>query len=228
MELKIEQELLDLFTELRALIIHIRGVKVEKRSPDLEDFKELIIKKVKEKHDIKSLKDVPVFRAYRKFFWKVGIDPTKIRPAAEALIRRILGGKSVPIINTAVDSYNLASIKSEIALAAFDRDRLQGNLRMRFARKGERFLGIGMVEPKELQGGEIVVSDKLNLVAIYPYRDADETKITEKTKKVLLMVCGVPGISKEDLVNAADIATEYITRFCNGIKSVIDNGITTS
>ncbi|MCP8321417.1 MAG: hypothetical protein H3Z52_10840 [archaeon] len=218
MELKISPDLIERFASLQALIAHIRGVKVEKGSIELEDFKEKIIKEVKENYDIERLKDVPILRAYRDFFWRVGIDPTKVRPAAEALIRRILGGKSIPSINNVVDAYNLASIKTEIALAAFDEDKIQGNLIMRFARKGEKFLGIGMEEPKELQGGEIVVSDNVKLVAIYPYRDADESKLNEKTRNVLLMVCGVPGISNESLINAKNIAIEYITKFCGGMN----------
>ncbi|MGQ9718297.1 MAG: B3/B4 domain-containing protein [Nitrososphaerales archaeon] len=216
MELKISPDLSERFTGLQALIVHIKGIKVEKGSIELEDFKEKIIKEVKEKYDIESLKDVQILRAYRDFFWRVGIDPTKVRPAAEALIRRILGGKSMPSINNVVDAYNLASIKTEIALAAFDEDKTQGNLIIRFAIKGEKFLGIGMEEPKELQGGEIVVSDDVKLVAIYPYRDADESKLDEKTRNVLLMVCGVPGISKESLIDAKDIAIEYITKSCGG------------
>jgi DNA/RNA-binding domain of Phe-tRNA-synthetase-like protein len=54
---------------------------------------------------------------------------------------------------------------------------------MRFATQGEKILGIGMKKLMELQGGEIVVSDENKLVAVYPYRDADNTKVTEKTKK---------------------------------------------
>ncbi|MCP8308390.1 MAG: hypothetical protein H3Z52_06570 [archaeon] len=218
MELKISPDLKERFTGLQALIAHIRGVKVESRNAELEDFKQKIIKEVKDKYDIESLKDVPIFRAYRDFFWRVGIDPTKVRPAAEALIRRILGGKSIPRINNVVDAYNLASIKTEIALAAFDEDKIQGNLIMRLAIKGEKFLGIDMEEPKELQGGEIVISDDVKLVAIYPYRDADESKLNEETKNILLMICGVPGISKESLIDAKNIAIEYITKFCGGIK----------
>lgn len=216
MELKISPDLAERFAGLQALITSIRGIKVEKSNIELEDFKDKIIKEVKEKYDIESLKDVPILRAYRDFFWKVGIDPTKVRPAAEALIRRILRGKSIPSINNIVDAYNLASIKTEIALAAFDEDKIQGNLIMRFAIKGEKFLGIGMENPKELQGGEIVISGNVKLVAIYPHRDADESKLNEKTRNVLLMVCGVPGISKECLIDAKDIAIEYITKFCGG------------
>ena len=173
-------------------------------------------KKVKEKYNLNSVRNLPIFRAYRDFFWRVGIDPTKNRPAAEALIRRVLGGRTIPSINTLVDAYNLASIKTEIAIAAFDSNKLKGDLLMRFAEKREKFLGIGMEKPMLLQGGEIVVSDSEKLVAIYPYRDADSTKITEKTKNVMLLVCGVPGIGEETLQNAAEVALQYITGFCDG------------
>ena len=216
MNLKIDVQLKTRFPDLTVLTCNVKDVKVEKQNFELEKFKEEIMKQVREKYDLDSVKNLPTFRAYRDFFWRVGIDPTKNRPAAEALIRRILGGRTIPRINTLVDAYNLASIKTEIALAAFDANRLKGDILMRFAEEGEKFLGIGMEKPMLLRGGEIVVSDGEKLVAIYPYRDADNTKITEKTKNVTLLVCGVPGIGEETLRNAARVALEYVTRFCGG------------
>ena len=91
---------------------------------------------------------------------------------------------------------------------------------MRFAEEGEQFVGIGMEKPLVLKGGEIVVSDEEKLVAIYPYRDADNTKVTEKTKNITVVVCGVPGIPKQELEKASDVALEYVTRFCGGKKGV--------
>ena len=216
MNLKIDAQLKTRFPDLTVLTRNVKDAKVEKQNFELEKFKDEIMKQVREKYDLDSVKNLPTFRAYRDFFWRIGIDPTKIRPAAEALIRRILGGRTIPRINTLVDAYNLASIKTEIALAAFDADKLKGELLMRFAEKEEKFLGIGMEKPMLLQGGEIVVSDSEKLVAIYPYRDADSTKITEKTKNVTLLVCGVPGIREGTLQNAVQMALEYITRFCDG------------
>jgi DNA/RNA-binding domain of Phe-tRNA-synthetase-like protein len=216
MTIKIEVKLKTRFPDLTVITCNVKDVKVEKQNFELEKFKDEIMKQVKEKYDLDSVKNLPTFRAYRDFFWRAGIDPTKNRPAAEALIRRILGGGTIPRINTLVDAYNLASIKTEIALAAFDANKLKGELLMRFAEKGEKFLGIGMEKPMLLQGGEIVVSDNEKLVAVYPYRDADNTKITEKTKNVMLLVCGVPDIGEETLQNAAQIALKYITRFCGG------------
>lgn len=216
MDFKIGPQVQTRFPGLKVLTCDIEGVKVEKRGFELENFKEELMKQVREKYDLESLKNVSTFRAYRDFFWRVGIDPTKIRPAAEALIRRVLGGRPIPRINTLVDAYNLASIKTEIALAAFDADRLKGDLLMRFAEEGEEFVGIGMEKPMILQGGEIVVSDGEKLVAIYPYRDADSTKITEKTKNVTLLVCGVPGIEEKTLQDAMRVTLDYVVQYCNG------------
>jgi len=214
--LKIDSEVRARYPGLDVLTCTFANVVVEKKKLELEKFKEEVIKEVKGKYTLDSLKDAPTFRAYRDFFWRVGIDPTKTRPAAEALIRRILRDNPIPNINTIVDVYNLASIKTEIALAAFDIQELEGDLVMRFARRGENFLGIGMEKPIELEGGEVVISDDQKLVAIYPHRDAHRSKVTEKTRNILLLVCGVPGITMDVLARAATVAIEYITRFCGG------------
>jgi DNA/RNA-binding domain of Phe-tRNA-synthetase-like protein len=216
MKLKIDAKLKARFPDLTAYILQVKGLKIQKRDTELEQFKVEIMKQVQEEYNLEALKDQPVFRAYRDFFWKVGIDPTKNRPAAEALIRRILGGRTVPRINTLVDAYNLASIKSRIALATFDTDKLKGDLLMRFAEEGETFVGIGMEKPLILRGREIVVSDEEKLVAVYPYRDADNTKVTEGTKNVTIIVCGAPGINEEKLKKASHVALEYVKRFCDG------------
>jgi DNA/RNA-binding domain of Phe-tRNA-synthetase-like protein len=220
MMLKIDPSLTTRFPDLQAHVNEVYGMHIQKRSPELEIFKKEVIKHVNEKYDLESLKDLPVFRFYRDFFWKIGVDPTKTRPAAEALIRRILGGGSIPTINTLVDSYNLASIETEIALAAFDAGKVKGELFMRSSKLGERFEGIGMDKPMAFQGGEIVVSDSEKLIAVYPHRDAEDTKVTEATKDIILMICGVPGIQDETLLKAGKTALEYITRFCEGATNI--------
>ena len=214
MVLSIDSELSTRFSDLAVLLLQIDGVKIQKKNEELENFKHEIMAQVRNEYNLDTLKDHQIFRAYRDFFWRIGIDPTKIRPAAEALIRRILGGKNIPHINTLVDVYNLASIKSRIALATFDADKLEGDLIMRFAIEGEEFYGIGMEEPLVLKGSEIVLCDNEKMIAVYPHRDADNTKVTEKTKNVTIVICGVPGISKTTLENASKVTLEYINRFC--------------
>jgi DNA/RNA-binding domain of Phe-tRNA-synthetase-like protein len=212
--LVIDQEIRAKFPDLNAKTTVVDGIQIMREKSELEGFKQVVFAEIKRKYDLESLKNDEKMRKYRDFFWSIDIDPTKIRPASEALIRRILQEKPIPKINTAVDSYNLASIRSGVPLAAFDMDTINGRLHMKFSKEGELFLGIGMEKPKSLKGGEIVVSDDKRLVAIYPYRDSDDTKITLKTNKILLMSCGVPGISDSDLDQALEYAVEYIQKFC--------------
>jgi DNA/RNA-binding domain of Phe-tRNA-synthetase-like protein len=223
MMFEIQPGLRERFPGLQVVVEYVNGVRVEGGGAELQRFKEEVYAEVKQNYRLEGLKDVSVFRAYRDFFWKVGIDPTKIRPAAEALVRRILAGKPIPTINNVVDSYNLASIKTEVALAAFNRDELRGGLLMRTAERGERFSGIGMSEPMELTGREIVISDEEKLVAIYPYRDADRSKVSGATKNLLILVCGVPGIQEKTLNEAGKVALNLVTKFCGGEGGGLEN-----
>jgi DNA/RNA-binding domain of Phe-tRNA-synthetase-like protein len=217
LKIVIDRSVSERFPDLDVVVRCVRGVKVKPFDEELERLKQEVYSQVRRRYTLEGLKDIPTIRAYRDFFWRIGVDPTKNRPSSEALIRRILAGKPPPTINTLVDAYNLASILSEVALAAFDEDKLQSKeVVMRTAKKGETFLGIGMKEPITLQGGEIVLEDSTNLIAIYPYRDAERSKITEETKNAALVSCGVPGLSKEKLLQAADLAVKYVTRFCGG------------
>ena len=214
MDMRYHPDIKDKFPDLRVSILKVRGLKVQRESQALEEFKKEVIQDIVSSYDLETLKDDEGFRKYRDFFWKINIDPTKIRPASEALIRRILQGKQIPQINTGVDAYNLASIKSGVPLAAFDSGTLKGELYMRVAMPGEGFRGIGMEKPKILKGGEIVVEDEGNLVAIYPYRDADASKVTLGTTGIILMSCGVPGVEYGRLEEAAELAAGYLEEYC--------------
>lgn len=219
MRLVLEQGLAEAFPGLRAHILGLVGLTIRIASEELEEYKERAYREYRNEHDLESLKDEARIRAYRDFFWRVGIDPTKVRPASEALLRRVLRGGSIPRINTLVDAYNLASMETHIALAAFDLSTLSGDLLMRYATEGEEFYGIGMKSLIALQGKEVVVEDDDGLIAVYPYRDADRTKVTTETVDVVIMVCGVPGISERALHEAHDASTGLIAKFCGGALS---------
>jgi len=216
MLLEVDKALETKFPSLSALVMRLEGAEVRLEDPELEAFKEEVIERIRSRWALEQLREHPVFRAYRDFFWRVGVDPTKTRPASEALIRRVLRGRSLPRINTFVDAYNLASMEAAVPLAAFDMAWLSGDLLMREATMGEEFLGIGMEKPVVLEGGEVVVEDGEKLVAIYPYRDAEVAKITVDTEDILMLVCGVPNVGSDILKQAERISAEYVTRFCGG------------
>ncbi|MFC1803646.1 B3/4 domain-containing protein [Thermoproteota archaeon] len=214
--LKIHPNLQICFPGLAAQIVRFHDITVKRELRELEDYKLEVIKETQEKWEVEKLRDAPEFRAYRDFFWKLDIDPTKNRPAAEALIRRVLRDRPIQKINTWVDAYNLVSIITAIPIACFDIDLLEGDLLMREAVAGEEFLGIAMKESITLKGGEAVIEDGARLVAIYPYRDADYSKVSHNTKNVLMLMCGAPGITLEKLNTSALEAIKVLPRFCGG------------
>jgi DNA/RNA-binding domain of Phe-tRNA-synthetase-like protein len=215
--MKFSQEVLNAFPGICVAEGDIRSLQIALESPGLEALKQEIIREIRSRYSLDMVKDNPIFRAYRDFFWSVGVDPTKTRPASEALVRRILSGGKLPGINTAVDAYNLASVRSGIPIAAFDADTLSGDLTLRFARGGELFLGIGMEKPVVLQNNQVIMTDAEQIIAIYPYRDSDATKVTQNTRNIRIITCGVPKIEREKLIEAYDLCAGYLKDYAGGV-----------
>lgn len=212
------QAVLDAFPEIHVCEGDVGAVRMLEEDPGLEALMQEAIRSIRSRHTLDRVKDDPVFRAYRDFFWSVGVDPTKTRPASEALVRRILSGKPFPRINTAVDAYNLASVCSGVPIAAFDSDTLKGDLTLRFASDGEEFLGIGMPGPVALMKNQVIMTDESRIIAIYPYRDSDTTKVTASTRNIRIITCGVPGIEPCLLTGAFDRCAGYLEAYTRGIR----------
>ena len=179
-----------------------------------QKYIEQVKKEITKTTTLKQLRNHQIVRAYREFYWHyLKIDPTKIRPSGEALARRLLRGRKFPKLVNLVDAYNLASARTFIAFGAYDYDKLHFPLFFKFAEMGTSFLGINMKEPKPLKGFELLIMDQEGIINVYPYRDAQRTRITGKTKKVLLITAGVPKLDKETLTKATQTALKYIKEF---------------
>lgn len=221
MEVKIADDVRNAYPELRLAFVEISDMKIGVGSDKVTTLLKEESQKLRQSLTLDNVKDREDFRSYRDFFWKIGVDPTKIRPAAEALVRRMLKDSSLPRINDFVDAYNIASADSGIPIAAFDIDELEEDIILRLSRKSEEFLGIGMSSAKLLEEGIPVMSSGDLLIAVYPYRDADASKISVKTSNAMLISCGVPGIKTEVLMEAARKSRDNVMSVCGGHTSKI-------
>jgi len=210
------QEVSYRFPELAVCIGTITDIHNEKENERIEQLREAVYLEVKTKHNIETLKDNPTVRAFRDFYWKLGIDPTKTRPSGEALLRRVLHGDELPHISAVVDAYNLASTKTILPISGFDVDLLNQPFHVRFAKNGETFTGIGMDKPITLTEQMLVLADQKQVLCIYPYRDTDLTKITMQTRNAMIIVYGVPGIDEQVLKEAAETTLDYIRLVSQG------------
>ncbi len=192
----------------------VKGVEVRRGDRKARDLINEISARLSERITLERLKDHPVVKAYRSFYWRINIDPTKQRPSGEALARRALRGV-VPSINNVVDGGNLASMETFVPIGLYDLDKIKGGLELRFAKKGEVFLPIGG-EEEQLSSNQIVLADEEKVLHVFPYRDSKITMITNATKNVLIVACGVPGVGEETLLEACRRAAVYITQLAGG------------
>ncbi|MBS7632631.1 hypothetical protein KEJ15_03280 [Candidatus Bathyarchaeota archaeon] len=223
MEISVEwgPEIQKHFLSLSVCVGSIRNIHVEKINTVLEDLKKTVYDEARASYTIEALKDNPTVRAYRDFYWKLGIDPTKTRPSGEALLRRVLNGNELPNISTAVDAYNLASLKTIIPISGFDKKVLQPPLKVRQSQEGESFKGIGMDKPVSLTANMLVLVDRERVLCIYPYRDSDHSKITAATQDAVIVGYGAPNVPETKVVQAVETALNYIKQTSSGeIESV--------
>lgn len=136
-------EVLAKFPELAVCVGIISGHN-QRENDQLRELKKTVYEEAKTKYNVEALKDNPTVRAYRDFYWKLDIDPTKTRPSGEALLRRVLNGNELPNISTTVDAYNLASMQTIIPISGLERQQLNTPFHVRFA-KNEAFTGIGQI-----------------------------------------------------------------------------------
>jgi DNA/RNA-binding domain of Phe-tRNA-synthetase-like protein len=130
------------FPELFICVGVINNVRVEKENEHIKKLKRTVYEEVRAKYNIETLKNNPTVRAYRAFYWRLDIDPTKTRPSGEALLRRVLHGDELPHISTIVDAYNLASMKTIIPISGFDKGYLNPPFQFALQKMAKLSLGL--------------------------------------------------------------------------------------
>ena len=159
-----------------------------------------------------SLKQLSGIAATRRVYRACGKDPSRYRPASEALIRRMLMGKSLYQIDTLVDLINLASIAYGYSIGGFDADKFDGEiLTLGIGRSGEPYEGIGrgMINIEGLP----VYRDATGGVGT-PTSDNERTKLTLQTKHLVVLINGYDGNENNVQANAEYIQ-DLLRKYCH-------------
>ena len=192
--------------EIASVCPEFVGAAVEAQVVNTSDCDELwqeihaLEEKFRKELTTESLKEIPSIAATLRIYKACGKDPSRYRPASEALIRRMLQGKELYQIDTLVDLINLASIAFGYSIGGFDADKFVGDtLTLGIGREGEPYEGIGR--------------GMLNIAGLPVYRDAlggvgtptsdnERTKITLGTTHLVVLINGYDGNEKRVIDNA--------------------------
>lgn len=152
---------------------------------------------------------IPGVAAARELYRSLGIDPTRTRPASEALLRRALRGLTLPAIHPAVDVANLVSLRALLPVGLYDADRVEDDVTIRVGRAGEGYPGIGK-EWVNLEG-RIAVCDDAGPFG-NPTSDSGRTRVTESTRRLLFLVFAPFTAAAADVLHVLDEATKAYRR----------------
>ena len=154
-----------------------------------------------------------LLRPARELYRRIGIEPTKVRPSSEALLRRAIQGKPLYPINSIVDACNYCSLSFLLPIGLYDRRKIQGKIQARLGREGESYAGIR----KET----VHVEHRLTLADDEgafgnPSADSMRTAISEQTTHILWVIFAPYEYPRERFQAHLDFSIEQVLRYHPG------------
>ncbi len=164
-----------------------------------------------------DIKLQPAIAATREVYKRCGKDPSRYRPSAEALRRRLMRGLELYQIDTLVDLINLVSLRTGYSIGGFDADKIQGtDLVLGIGHADEPFEGIGRgvlnIE------GLPVYRDRAGGIGT-PTSDNERTKMGLETRHILAIVNGYSG--QAGLKEAAEMIQDLIRKYASSDSGTI-------
>ncbi|WP_292894541.1 B3/B4 domain-containing protein [Nitratireductor sp.] len=159
-----------------------------------------------------SESEILAIRAWRAAFSAMGLKPTQYRCASEALLRRLRKDGDLPTLNPVVDACNATSAALAVPVAAFDLDRIAGNLTVRYATGAETYSTFGgsIEHPNP---GEVVFADDAGVAHArrWTNRQSAASAVSPDTQRVLVVIEGLHDEAEADVVAARDTLSELFT-----------------
>ncbi len=153
--------------------------------------------------------DIAQISAARKAYKMLGKDPSRYRPSAEALMRRLTQGKGIYRINNVVDTNNLISLKTGFSIGAYDARSLEPPIVFRKGETDEGYKAIGRGR-LNLENLPIFVDGAGPFGS--PTSDSERTLISTDTGELLMVIIGFG--DTPDVSSALEFAAESLRQFC--------------
>lgn len=226
MKLIIDEKIFQKFPSLNIGVIVAIGIN---NAGTIEEVQQQLMAKeneIIEKYNTETLSQNPKIDIWRKAYSSFGAKPKDNKSSVENLYRSALHGVNLRHINKLVDIYNLISLKHMLPVGGEDIDKIQGDVVLTFAEQNEpAVLLLGDKESRQPHVGEVIYKDDISAVCRrWNWREADRTKLTEKTKRCVLVIEGLLPITKHEIESAALELKDLVQKFCGGslIYKILD------
>lgn len=187
----VEPELARLLPALQLGLVEAAVVAAQPTDPALWTMLEELSRRLRVELRGRTAADRAPIAATRRAYRVLGDDPTRYRPANEALLRRILrdepahGTSGLLSIHTLVDINNYVSLEHGFAIGCYDLAAVQGGIGMRKAGAGESYAPIG--KPEVNATNRLVLADAAGIFGC-PTADSQRTSVGPNTQHVLFVI----------------------------------------
>jgi DNA/RNA-binding domain of Phe-tRNA-synthetase-like protein len=170
---------------VRLGLLEAAAVRAEPATHALTQELVSVADKLADSLTVEAVAELEPVRAVRAMFRAWGLDPSKYRPSAEALLRRLAQGKGLYQISNIVDIVNLGQIETGWPYGCYDRDRVQPPVTLRLGERGEKYEGIGR-RVWHLEGRPVLADREGPFGS--PISDSTRTMITPETRSLLVTI----------------------------------------
>ena len=207
MDIFLHSRLANLLPDTRLCCIQCH-VSIQPDDDELSDTVTRITEEVQKKYKIEEVNQIDTIKETKDAYRILGKDPSRYRPSAEALTRRVVQGKGLYRINSVVDQLNLVSLQSGFSIGGYDIEKISGNIVFGVGEKDEPYEAIGR--------------GKLNIESLPVFRDDEgafgsptsdslRTRVTDQTSQFLMII--IDFRKNPSLEEAQNLGEEYLSRF---------------
>ncbi|MCK5077880.1 MAG: hypothetical protein KAR38_15970 [Calditrichia bacterium] len=202
MKIIINQQLQE---KLKLLVFEVKGINNTERDEHLWEKIETLVNEYKQKFaDFSACKSI--LQPARKLYKAVGIEPSRYRPASEALIKRVLKGKELYQVNTIVDFGNYCSLQFMTPVGLYDLDKIIFPVEARIGKDDEIYEGLG--KPEVFLHDKLVLADEAGAFG-NPSSDSTRTSISLDTNNILFVYYNHKEINN-DMIEKMKLETDNL------------------
>jgi len=175
------------------------NVAIQPSNDKIRSLSENIFTKICSELTMDQVSQKTTIRETKEAYRKLGKDPSRYRPSAEALTRRIVKGKDLFWINNIVDILNLISLESGFSIGGYDADKIENQIEFGVGKANEPYeaIGRGSLNIENLP----LFRDDLGAFGS-PTSDSIRTMVTDQTTRFLMIIIDFYGNDRlEETVN---------------------------
>jgi DNA/RNA-binding domain of Phe-tRNA-synthetase-like protein len=201
---------------VRLAVVEAEGVRVGPSPPELQAAFWSLCDRLARELTVDAVAQLESVQQVRAMFRAWGLDPSKYRPAAEALLRRLAQGRGLRSISNVVDIVNLGSLETGWPYGCYDRQTIEPPVELRLGRTGEVYEGIG--RRVWHLAGRPVLADRHGPFGS-PISDSTRTQVAATTRDVLVTLFAPAGAPAAAVEGAAERLRERLIRWAGAERA---------